>query len=102
MTLLMHFTLLEAQPNRPKGYLEDVLSVGQLREDGYIEISEKAYLDLLIKHRGISGAGDIVSLMTKPVTVIIDAILGTDLQNCQGCADRQQALNKAFPLTKQP
>ena len=75
-----------------------MLAVGIVEGD-YVNLSNKAYLDLLIKFRGPSGLGDIVSIAAKPVAAAIDSILGTDLANCQGCADRQIALNKAFPLT---
>jgi hypothetical protein len=81
---------------RPAGYLEDCLSRG--KEDGYFLIlSDADYAELCQKYRG---AGDIVTAVAQPIAKAIDAIAGTNIQNCGGCKQRQDELNKAFPLTR--
>lgn len=44
------------------------------------------------------GLGDVVAAFAKPVARAIDAIAGTNLKKCGGCAKRQQKLNEKFPL----
>lgn len=46
----------------------------------------------------INGAGDLVAKVAQPIANAIDSMLGTSLSGCGGCAARQEALNKAFPL----
>lgn len=46
------------------------------------------------KVEGITGAGDVVSIFAQPVAKAIDAVAGTNLQNCGGCKKRRQALNQ--------
>ncbi len=46
----------------------------------------------------IKGAGDIVAKIAQPIAMGLDMVFGTDLQNCGGCKERQEALNKQFPL----
>lgn len=38
--------------------------------------------------------GDAVATFAQPIARGIDAVLGTDLQHCAGCAGRQQRLNQ--------
>lgn len=47
-----------------------------------------------------TGAGDVAAAMFQPVAKAFDAILGTDIQNCSGCAERKEILNNAIPFTK--
>lgn len=49
------------------------------------------------RHEIFEGLGDRVHNFFKPIAKISDKHLGTDLQNCGGCKQRQDALNKAFP-----
>lgn len=46
----------------------------------------------------IKGLGDLVALAAQPVAKTIDAILGTDLKKCGGCARRREKLNTAVPF----
>lgn len=39
------------------------------------------------------GLGDLVAAVAKPIARAIDAVAGTDLEHCQGCAKRQAWLN---------
>jgi hypothetical protein len=47
------------------------------------------------KYRGL---GDIVESVAKPIARAVDRIAGTDIEHCQGCAKRRDALNRALPL----
>ena len=38
--------------------------------------------------------GDAVAAIAQPVARVLDAALGTDVQNCEGCKKRQAALNR--------
>lgn len=51
------------------------------------------------KYRGI---GDVVAAVAQPVAKVLDAALGTDIQNCSACGQRQERLNKAMPFKKDP
>lgn len=44
------------------------------------------------------GAGDVVAAVAKPVAKVIDTVAGTNLAQCGGCKQRQEALNKAIPF----
>lgn len=47
--------------------------------------------------RPMRGLGDLVAKVAKPIARAIDAVAGTDMANCGGCAERQKKLNQAFP-----
>ena len=40
------------------------------------------------------GLGDVVAKVAKPVARVLDATMGTKLQNCGGCDKRREELNK--------
>lgn len=49
----------------------------------------------------LTGLGDLVALAAIPAAKLIDRMLGTDLQHCQGChgpGGRQERLNAAVPF----
>jgi len=48
-----------------------------------------------IKRRGL---GDVVHALASPIAKAVDAVAGTNLQNCGGCAARREKLNQKFPL----
>lgn len=48
----------------------------------------------------VRGLGDAAALVLKPVAKAVDAVLGTNLRNCQGCAERQEKWNAAVPFQK--
>jgi hypothetical protein len=48
----------------------------------------------------LKGAGDVAALAFKPIAKAIDAVAGTDLANCQGCAERQAKWNEAVSFQK--
>lgn len=43
------------------------------------------------------GLGDLVSSIADPIARLSDAMLGTKLVGCGGCAKRKAALNKLIP-----
>ena len=47
---------------------------------------------------GVSGLGDAVKIVAKPIAKAIDAAIGTDVQNCSACERRRQYLNEKFPI----
>lgn len=79
----------ERAAQRPQGYYEEVVSKGVIDGD-VLEIPDEEAAQLYRKYRGI---GDIVAAFAKPVAQLVG------LENCGGCKDRQEALNKAFPLS---
>lgn len=49
----------------------------------------------------LTGLGDVVALVAKPFARAIDAAAHSDLENCSGCAKRQEMLNRAVPFKPQ-
>lgn len=48
------------------------------------------------------GAGDLARCLAGPVAKLIDAALGTDIEHCETCADRQRRLNELLPFPPPP
>jgi hypothetical protein len=44
------------------------------------------------------GLGDLVAKVAQPIAGAIDAVFGTSIKGCGGCAERQETLNKAIPF----
>jgi len=40
--------------------------------------------------------GDKVDSVAKPIAKVIDKVLGTEIQECGGCAKRREKLNNLF------
>ena len=81
---------------RPAGYLEDVLAAGELVDGDRIVFTPAAFAAL---HRKYSppGLGDRLAKAAKPIAEGLDSVFGTNLADCDGCQQRQDALNRAFP-----
>jgi hypothetical protein len=47
------------------------------------------------KYRGL---GDVVATVAQPIARTIDRIAGTDIQNCPGCKQRRETLNRKIPF----
>ena len=47
-----------------------------------------------------AGLGDVVAAIAQPIARTIDAVAGTNVAGCGGCAQRQEALNKAVPFNR--
>lgn len=43
------------------------------------------------------GLGDLVASVAQPVASLIDAVAGTNIKNCGGCAQRRAVLNRIVP-----
>ena len=48
----------------------------------------------------IRGAGDVVHALAQPIARAVDAVAGTNLTNCGGCAQRRETLNQIIPMKK--
>ena len=48
------------------------------------------------------GLGDLVAAVAQPIARAIDALAGTKIQGCGGCAARREALNRAVPDISNP
>lgn len=48
------------------------------------------------------GLGDAVALVAEPIARLSDAVLGTKLVGCGGCAQRRAALNALVPDITKP
>lgn len=48
------------------------------------------------------GLGDAVALVAEPIARLSDAVLGTKLVGCGGCAQRRAALNAIVPDVTKP
>lgn len=79
-----------------EGYWEDCLSRGVVEEEDLV-LTVEAYEALRAKYTPPAGLGDRVARILKPIAGAIDALLGSDLKNCGGCAERQARLNELFP-----
>ena len=98
--------------SRPPGYLEEVLAAGSVK-DGYLEITWPAYQRLVAQYgapvsnwltphdnprQPMRGVGDLVAQLAQPIARTIDRVVGTNLQNCNKCKQRQARLNAAVPF----
>ena len=43
------------------------------------------------------GLGDAVAFIAQPVALFLDRTFGTHVVGCEGCAERQAALNRILP-----
>lgn len=82
--------LAERAKERPEGYLADVMEKGTVNGE-FLELPDEAYRQLCYKYEP-RGAGDVIARILHPLAKVVG------LENCGGCKDRQDALNKAFPL----
>lgn len=49
------------------------------------------------KYRGL---GDVVHAVAQPVAAVLDAVLGTRIKGCSGCAKRREQWNQAVPFDR--
>ena len=50
-------------------------------------------------HR-LRGMGDLLAMVAQPIAGAVDAVLGTNIKECSGCARRRKLLNTVMPLGK--
>jgi len=84
---------LDAKAFAP-GYFDAVCAAGKVENDK-LYIALPVWLRLRREYR--RGLGDRIARIAQPIARAIDAVAGTDLQNCNGCAQRQELLNQKFP-----
>jgi hypothetical protein len=68
-------------------------AAGAYAADGFFEIEREKFRELTRTYRR-TGLGDIVARFAEPVAEVIDAVAGTELKSCGGCARRREILNK--------
>jgi len=102
--------LRERAKDRPAGYLEEVLSAGNIKGEFLVVTAEK-YRELRGKYSRpatpepaptsppagaahIAGLGDAVAAVARPIARAIDRVAGTKLSNCKGCERRKDKLNR--------
>lgn len=62
--------------------------------DEFIEVTD----EMREKLEGVTvGLGTRIASVLKPVARAIDGVLGTDLEHCGGCNQREEWLNEKFP-----
>lgn len=49
-----------------------------------------------------NGLGDLVAQVAQPIAALIDAVAGTRLKTCGGCAQRKARLNRLVPDIARP
>lgn len=54
-----------------------------------------------IRHKQ-TGLGDLVAKVAQPIAGAIDAVIGTNIKGCGGCAQRHAALNRIVPDIAHP
>jgi hypothetical protein len=90
-------------PQRPAGYKEDVMSIG-IPQGDWLLVDFAKYQELVNKYNPqkpkpkLKGLGDLVSKVAQPIAKGIDKAIGTNIQNCGGCAKRRNKLNQMVPF----
>lgn len=82
---------------QPEGYTETLMEAGIV--DGTdLVLTDRAYEQFCAQFAKPRGLGDLVASIARPIARAVDAVLGTDLENCGSCAQRQEDWNVKFPL----
>ena len=79
---------------------ETVLSRGGVFKDGWYEMPDEKHKEMMREFSAKSrqfGLGDAVSAIAQPIAKAIDSVAGTNIQQCGGCQQRKEALNKLVP-----
>jgi len=84
----------------PSGYRVDFLLVAsdtgdalEIKQEDFDKLQRK-YFPHQFKEAKSLGIGDVVASIAQPIAKVIDFVAGTDLQNCNKCQQRKEALNK--------
>jgi hypothetical protein len=87
-------TLTQAATARAPGFAAAVRAIAQ--RDGDLFLVETAdWHRLTVEHIKTSmGLGDLVHAVAQPIAKAIDAVAGTSIASCGGCAKRRDALNR--------
>lgn len=93
---LLLSAIRETAKQRPEGYYEDYVKRGEIQGD-YLYISIEAAKEVAaMYHPG--GLGTYAAKVFKPIAKVIDAVAGTDLENCQECDERKKEWNKKWHI----
>lgn len=81
-------------PNLPPELLPKALAAGKLDSSHmFIELPDDFDFGGIEPPKPVIGLGDRFASIAQPIARVIDATLGTDIQNCGGCAKRKEFLN---------
>lgn len=97
---VMRKRLIEWQARkRPPGYADEILASAKEVRGELVIMEDAVYYALVKKYARAPqrGLGDTVASVLKPIARGIDAVAGTKLANCGGCAKRQETLNRIVP-----
>lgn len=92
MIRITYAKLAERARGRPGGYAEDVISRADKSDEDAIYLQPAAWMDLMAKYDP-DGWGTRLHKIATPIARFSDAHLGTNLQNCPGCAERMERWN---------
>lgn len=82
----------EAARSHP-GLWQDLLAQGKLSGDGrHLEMDRPAF-DAVMEKYFRDGIGSAIHEVLAPAVKVADTLLGTDLANCGGCAERELKWN---------
>jgi len=87
---------------RPAGYADALIDAGDVQGD-WLLIENNALEAIVAQFtperlQGVQGLGDLVHKIANPIAKAIDAVAGTNIQGCGGCAKRREQLNKIAPI----
>lgn len=85
----------------PPGWRKEVLSGSDVSENA-VAVPDQVWNPLRCKYwnecpQASFGLGDAVALVAQPIAKAIDAVAGTNIKQCGGCAKRREALNALVP-----
>jgi 5-methylthioribose kinase len=68
--------------------------------NGSIVIDDETGQKIIDECARVRGLGDIIHTVADPIARVIDFAFGTDLKNCNSCAERRDHLNAQYPIKK--
>lgn len=101
--------LYQKAATQPPGFIEDFIAAGEVKDCYVRHIPPPVFEALRRKYypdydpstppkKKITGLGDLVAMIAKPIARAIDSVAGTDLKNCKTCDKNQAKLNAAIPF----
>ena len=65
-----------------------------LKDGKWVSVSQEEFERY---QKGYRGLGDLVHAIAQPIAKAIDSVAGTNIQGCNACKQRREALNKLVP-----
>lgn len=86
---------------RASGFRDAAMSVAT-QDSGKLVFDSEDWSALTMQFRKPRpfGLGDAVAAVAHPIAGAIDAVLGTNVKGCAGCAQRREALNRVVTLRR--